>query len=118
MTKTGTAENTAFAQGWLNSCPAVIDWREAGERISFRFDPTIEVSIVPDCIRFDSDPPPCPRCGQPLTRSVVGAMLATGKPGTGGRPRKQVPRCPCGCNTLARATARRFDCCKKAKVEK
>ena len=42
--------------------------------------------------------PRCPRCAQPLTRSEIGALLATGKPGAGGRPRKRGPRCPCGKN--------------------
>ena len=45
--KTGTADNTAAAQAWLNSCPAVVDWTENGETISFRYDPAIEVPIVP-----------------------------------------------------------------------
>jgi len=32
----------------------------------------------------------------------------------GGRPRSDAPRCPCGENTLKRAKARGFACCKKA----
>jgi hypothetical protein len=31
----------------------------------------------------------------------------------GGRKRSDAPRCPCGENTLKRAKARGFDCCKK-----
>ena len=58
----------------------------------------------------------CPRCGEPITimRSEAAALLATGKPGAGGRPRKRGPRCRCGANTLRRAKARSFECCKKA----
>lgn len=32
---------------------------------------------------------------------------------TGGRPLSDQPRCPCGANTLTRAMARKFDCCRK-----
>ena len=35
----------------------------------------------------------------------------------GGRPRKDAPRCPCGANTLRRAEARCFDCCRRAGIE-
>ena len=118
--ETGTADNTAAAQAWLNSCQAVIDWNEDGETISFRYDPEIEILIVPHFATFDEAHrhtclyPRCPKCDQPLTRSEVAAMLATGQPGSGGRPRKRGPRCPCGANTLRRAKARGFECCKKA----
>ena len=54
--ESGVAANTAAAQAWLNSCPAVIDWTEDGETISFRYDPTIEVLAVPHVVTFQPEP--------------------------------------------------------------
>ena len=34
----------------------------------------------------------------------------------GGRKRSKKKRCPCGANTLKRAFARAYDCCKRAGV--
>ena len=52
---TGTAKNTAAAQQWLDSCSAVESWEEtSSETITFAYDPTIEVSVVPHFIRFEA----------------------------------------------------------------
>jgi len=49
----GTADNTAAAQAWLNSCEAVIDWKEiSNSDIEFRYDPSVEVTIVPHFVHF------------------------------------------------------------------
>lgn len=50
-----------------------------------------------------------------LTPEQARAMSAARKRnGAGpGRPRSQDKRCPCGANTLKRAQARGFDCCKQ-----
>lgn len=80
----------------------------------------------------------CPHCGAGLSlnniiqlglgfQSSVRRSLRAGINSTlrrtfnsgGGRPRNEfAERCPCGANTLARATLRRFDCCRKAGVVK
>jgi len=51
---TGWARNTASAQSFLNSCPAVREWRElTPDVIEFQFDMNIEVSVVPPGVWFD-----------------------------------------------------------------
>jgi hypothetical protein len=44
----------------------------------------------------------------------LAAMRKTKSGGRQGRKRSDAVRCPCQANTLTRATARNFDCCKKA----
>lgn len=53
MNMMGSAENTAFVQSWLNSCPAVQSWKEYGNRIVFEYDPAIEVIQIPNNVHFD-----------------------------------------------------------------
>ena len=53
-TETGYAKLTATTQYFLDTCPAVIDWTPSadGEAATFRYDPSIEVPIVPAGIEF------------------------------------------------------------------
>ena len=57
-----------------------------------------------------------PRNKGPLTSDQPRAMNAARKThGTGGgRPLSDAPRCPCAANTLTRAKAHGFACCKAA----
>lgn len=61
----------------------------------------------------------CPYCHRQLEPAdIARAMSAARKTHAGGRKRKKgVPRCPCGANTLKRAKARNFECCKKSAVK-
>lgn len=52
----GYALNTAAAQYWLNSCPAVFVWREHDEEyIDFVYRTDIEVPVVHPSVHFDRD---------------------------------------------------------------
>jgi hypothetical protein len=52
----GIAEYTPFIQAWLNSCPAVIDYRETTVKsrpvLEFTYDESIEVLNVPAGVNF------------------------------------------------------------------
>ena len=50
---TGTAQNTAYIQQWLDTCPAVLAWKEIDEdSIEFTYNMSIEVYIVPNGVNF------------------------------------------------------------------
>jgi hypothetical protein len=57
--------------------------------------------------------------GRPLTTKEARAMSEARETYAAGpgRPRKKGRRCPCGENTLKRAKARNFDCCKRNGIE-
>jgi uncharacterized protein YcgI (DUF1989 family) len=56
--------------------------------------------------------------GRELSSDEARAMVAARKTTTNaGRKRKTGPRCACGENTLKRAKARNFDCCRRNGVE-
>ncbi len=63
----------------------------------------------------------CPHCGAELSEAAIRDLAAASdlKVTTHrmGRPRIDAPRCQCGANTLARATARRFDCCRRSGIK-
>jgi hypothetical protein len=65
--------------------------------------------------RFSKTPPDLDRMNTPLTTAAPNPTWGGTRPGAG-RPRLNVPRCACGANTLSRAHARRFECCRKAGV--
>lgn len=61
--------------------------------------------------------PACPHCRRelpPQTLKLAASYFA--RLAKAGRPRSDAPRCPCRANTLARATVRKFDCCRKAGI--
>lgn len=54
--ETGIAKNCAAAINFLNSCEAVISYKELNDDlVSFEFDETFEVYQVPDYVSFDAD---------------------------------------------------------------
>lgn len=56
--------------------------------------------------------------GRELSSEEARAMAAMRtNTGNAGRKRKKGPRCECGENTLRRAKARNFDCCKRNGIE-
>jgi ribosomal protein L37AE/L43A len=59
----------------------------------------------------------CPNCGEPLSetalREAAKILGARAKPGPG-RRKSDKPRCPCGKNTMRRAEAHSWRCCKAA----
>jgi len=56
--------------------------------------------------------------GRELSSDEARAMVAARTNTTNaGRKRKKGPRCPCGENTLKRAKARNFECCRKNGIE-
>lgn len=51
--QTGSCPATASAQAFLESCDAVIEIRETGDRLEFDYDADIEVTFVPESLGIE-----------------------------------------------------------------